>query len=317
MVADLRIYHVPVLLNEVMDAIRPRAGGRYIDATLGEGGYSEAIVAAHGEALGMDADPAMMPIAAQRLDHFSSLSYTFVQANFSSMASVANSLGFEEVDGIVMDLGLSSRQLQAEARGFTFHGDQPLDMRFDPSQEISAYDLVNDLPEEELADLFRTFGEEDARSARGIARSIVSSRPVRTTKELTEAVTAAIGKRSAARIHPATKVFMSLRIAVNAELQALESALPQALGLLKPGGRLVVVAYHSLEDRIVKQFLQRESKQCICPPRQLVCTCGHEMQVRRLNRSVTTPSLDEIAHNPASRSAKLRAAERVTADSQI
>ena len=317
MVADLRIYHVPVLLNEVMDSLHPRTGGQYIDATLGEGGYSEAILAAGGEILGLDADAAVTPIAARRFDRFSSSSYTLVQSNFSFMTSVAESLGFEHVDGIVMDLGLSSRQLQAEARGFSFHGDQPLDMRYDPSQEVSAYDLINDLPEEELTDLFRTFGEEDARSARSIARSIVSSRPIQSTKELTEAVTAAIGKRSAARIHPATKVFMSLRITVNAELQALELALPQALGLLKPGGRLVVVSYHSLEDRIVKQFIQRESKQCICPPRQIVCTCEHQMQIRRLSRGVTTPSLNEISRNPASRSAKLRAAERLAADTRV
>ena len=313
MVANLRIYHVPVLLEEVMDVLRPSSHGRYIDATHGEGGYAEAILAAGGEILGIDADPEMAPIAARRLDEHAPSSYRLVQSNFSSMATVADAFGFEEVDGIVMDLGLSSRQLQAESRGFTFHGDQPLDMRMDPSLEVSAHDLANDLPEEELTDLFRTLGEEDARTARAIARSVVSNRPIHTTKSLTEAVTAAIGERSAARIHPATKVFMSLRIAVNAELQALESALPQALGLLRPGGRLVVVSYHSLEDRIVKQFLQQESKQCICPPRQLVCVCGHEAQVRRLNRSVTTPSLDEIARNPASRSAKLRAAERIAA----
>jgi 16S rRNA (cytosine1402-N4)-methyltransferase len=317
MVADLRIYHTPVLLNEVITALRPHAGGRYIDATLGEGGYSEAILSNGGEILGIDADSGVAPIAARRLDRFSSSSYTLVQSNFSLMRSVAESLNFEDVDGIVMDLGLSSRQLQAETRGFTFHGDQPLDMRFDASQEITAYDLVNDLPEEELTDLFRSFGEEDARSARAIARSIVSSRPIRTTKDLTKAVSAATGKRSAARLHPATKVFMSLRIAVNAELQALESALPQALGLLRPGGRLVVVSYHSLEDRIVKQFIQRESKQCICPPRQLVCTCGHEIQLRRLRRGITTPSVDEIGRNPASRSAKLRAAERLATGSQV
>ncbi len=311
MVANLRVYHVPVLLNEVVDALRPRAGGRYIDATHGEGGYSEAILAAGGEVLGIDADPEMAPIAARRFDEYRSSSYTLVQSNFASMAAIGESLDFDEVDGIVLDLGLSSRQLQVESRGFTFHGDQPLDMRMDPSQDVSADDLVNDLPEEELTDLFRTLGEEDARSARAIARSIVTNRPIHTTKSLTEAVTAAIGQRSAARIHPATKVFMSLRIAVNAELQALESALPQTLELLRPGGRVVVVSYHSLEDRIVKQFLQRESKQCICPPRQLTCTCGHQAQIRRLNRSVMTPSLDEIARNPASRSAKLRAAERI------
>ena len=313
MVANVQIYHVPVLLDEVVRVLRPASGGRYIDATHGEGGYSEALLAARGEVLGIDADPEMAPVAARRLDAYSSSSYRLVQANFSSMATVADALSFENVDGVVMDLGLSSRQLQAESRGFTFHGDQPLDMRMDPSQEVSASDLVNDLPEEELTDLFRTLGEEDARSARAIARSVIAERPIHTTKTLTEAVTAAIGERSAARIHPATRVFMSLRIAVNAELQALESALPQALGLLRPGGRLVVVSYHSLEDRIVKRFFQRESKQCICPPRQLVCRCGHTAQVRRLDRSVTTPSLDEIARNPASRSAKLRAAERIAA----
>ncbi|MDA1097245.1 MAG: 16S rRNA (cytosine(1402)-N(4))-methyltransferase RsmH [Chloroflexi bacterium] len=311
MVADLHIYHMPVLVDEAISALQPHPGGKYIDGTLGEGGFAEALVSLGGDVLGLDADPEVFPIASRRLEQRSG-TFSLVQANFADLVSVATTLGFRPVDGIILDLGLSSRQLQAEQRGFTFQGEQPLDMRFDPAQEVTAADLVNELPEEELVDLFRTYGEEDTRSARAIARSIIASRPLRTTRDLSQAVQDAVGQRSAARINPATKVFMSLRITVNAELQALETALPQALELLAPGGRLVVISYHSLEDRIVKRFAQEESRNCICPPRQPVCNCGHIARVRAVGRRSVTPSLDEITRNPASRSARLRAVERVS-----
>lgn len=310
MVADTHIYHVPALLKEVLAFFEPLEGRNYIDCTLGEGGVTQAIVNAGGRALGLEADPEMLPVAARRLETAAG-NYTLAQANFASLKEVADNLGFRPVHGIIIDLGLSSRQLQAEQRGFTFQQEQPLDMRYDPRQEVTAADMVNDLPEEELIDLFMTFAEEDRWSARTIARTIISRRPIYTTRELVESVELAVGRRSAARIHPATKVFMGLRIAVNADLQALESALPQALDLLEPNGRLLVIGYQSLEDRIVKRFLQHEAKDCICPPVQPVCTCGHTASIRLLRRGVITASVDEISRNPASRSARLRVAERL------
>ncbi|MBI4236369.1 MAG: 16S rRNA (cytosine(1402)-N(4))-methyltransferase RsmH [Chloroflexi bacterium] len=310
MVADLIIYHTPVLLSEVLEALQVQPGGRFIDCTLGEGGAAEALVAAGAHLLGLEADPEMIPVAARRLERTGG-TYALVQANFACLAAVARAQGFYPAQGVLVDLGLSSRQLQAEERGFTFQQDQVLDMRYDPRQDVTAADLVNDLPEEEMADLFYTYGEEDRWSSQAIARSILHRRPLRTTWDLVQAVEGAVGQRSADRIHPATKVFMSLRLVINAELQALESVLPQAVELLAPGGRLVVIAYMSLESRVVKQFFQRESRDCLCPPQQPVCTCHHKATLRLLHRGVVTPSVAEIASNPASRSAHLRVIERL------
>ena len=242
--------------------------GKYIDCTLGEGSVTEALLSSGAQVLGMDADPEMLSSAARRLGDMPDASYTLVQANFASLKEVACANGFTQAQGIIMDVGLSSRQLQAIRRGFTFQNDQPLDMRYDPRQDVTAADLVNDLPEQELIDLLRTYGEEDTWSARSIARTIMGRRPLHTTRELVECIELAVGQRSAARIHPATKAFMALRLVVNADLQALELALPQALELLAPGGRLAVIGYQSLEDRIIKRFLHQEAKDCLCPPTQ-------------------------------------------------
>ena len=313
MVANAHIYHVPALLDEVINTLQPQVGRRYIDCTLGEGSVTEAILSAGAQVLGIDADPEMVAAATRRLASGPNTAYTLAQANFASLKEVAYANGFEKVDGIIMDIGLSSRQLQAIKRGFTFQSDQPLDMRYDPRQEVTAADLVNDLPEQELTDLFRTYGDEDPWSARSIARTIIGRRPLQSTRELVECIDLAVGQRSAARIHPATKVFMALRIVVNADLQALESALPQALELLAPGGRLAVIGYQSLEDRIIKRFLQQEARDCLCPPAQPVCTCDHTASLKLLRRQGITPSLAEISRNPAGRSARLRIAERIAA----
>ena len=313
MVANAHIYHVPALLDEVIETLQPQVGRRYIDCTLGEGSVTEALLSSGAQVLGIDADPEMVATAARRLASAPNATYTLVQANFASLKEVACAKGFEKVDGIIMDVGLSSRQLQAVRRGFTFQSDQPLDMRYDPRQEVTAADLVNDLPEQELTDLFRTYGDEDPWSARSIARTIIGRRPLQSTRELVECIDLAVGQRSAARIHPATKAFMALRIVVNADLQALESALPQALELLAPGGRLAVIGYQSLEDRIIKRFLQQEAKDCLCPPAQPVCTCDHTASLKLLRRQGITPSLAEISRNPAGRSARLRIAERIAA----
>ena len=313
MVANSHIYHVPALLDEVIETLQPHAGGKYIDCTLGEGSVTEALLSAGGHVLGIDADPEMLSSAARRLADLPNARYTLAQANFASLKDVAEAHGFTQAQGIVLDVGLSSRQLQAIRRGFTFQDDQPLDMRYDPRQDVTAADLVNDLPEQELIDLLRTYGEEDAWSARTIAKTIMGRRPLSTTRELVECIELAVGQRSASRIHPATKAFMALRIVVNADLQALESALPQALELLAPGGRLAVIGYQSLEDRLIKRFLHQEAKDCLCPPAQLMCTCEHTAQVKLLRRQGITPSIAEIARNPASRSARLRIAERIAA----
>ena len=313
MVASSHIYHVPALLDEVVETFQPHAGGKFIDCTLGEGSVTEALLSSGAQVLGMDADPEMLSSAARRLGDMPNASYTLVQANFASLKEVACANGFTQAQGIIMDVGLSSRQLQAIRRGFTFQNDQPLDMRYDSRQDVTAADLVNDLPEQELIDLLRTYGEEDTWSARSIARTIMGRRPLHTTRELVECIELAVGQRSAARIHPATKAFMALRIVVNADLQALESALPQALELLAPGGRLAVIGYQSLEDRIIKRFLHQEAKGCLCPPTQPVCSCGHTATVKLLRRQGITPTIAEISRNPASRSARLRIAERIAA----
>jgi 16S rRNA (cytosine1402-N4)-methyltransferase len=231
-------------------------------------------------------------------------------ANFRQIDAVAPGLGFEEVDGILMDLGLSSRQLGQSSRGFSFSQDGPLDMRFDPGRGRSAADLVNHLPEAELADLFWRFGEE--RHSRRIARAIVAARPLTTTGQLADVVSRTVGRRE--KIHPATRIFQALRIAVNHELEALSEALPQARDLLRPGGRIAVIAFHSLEDRLVKHFFLEEARDCLCPPEAVVCVCQHKATLRVLTRRPIRPTDEERAANPPSRSARLRVAERLSQD---
>ncbi len=312
MVAETRIFHTPALLKEVIGFMEPSKGKKYIDCTLGEGGLSEAITLKGGSVLALEADPQMLPVAAQRLKGTGSdAEYKLVQGNFSALRDIAKHEKFESVDGIILDLGLSSRQLQFEQRGFTFQQNQPLDMRYDPQQPVTAADILNDMPEEELIDMLITFAEEERWAAKNIAKAIIANRPISTTLDLVESVEIAVGKRTSSRIHPATRVFMGLRIVVNADLQSLELALPQALELLKPGGKLLVIGYQSLEDRIVKQFLKTEATDCICPTIQIECNCNHKASVKLVRKGVVTPSLDEISQNPASRSAKLRIAEKL------
>lgn len=301
--------HVPVLYNEVLDRIQPRPGGRYIDATLGAAGHAAGILTASGpdgELLGLDADPDAISFAGQVLGSFGDRVVLQV-ANFRHLREVALALGFGQVDGILMDLGLSSRQLADAERGFSFNQDGPLDMRMNRSQRETAADLINALPEAELAELLWRYGEE--RHARRIARVIVSSRPVSTTGQLADLVARTVGRRE--KIHPATRTFQALRIAVNDELEALNQALRQARDLLRPQGRLAVIAFHSLEDRLVKRFYQQESRDCLCPPEIPVCICEHRATLKVLTPRPVRPSAEEIARNPRSRSARLRLAERL------
>ena len=290
--------HTPVLAEETIEALAVQPGGRYIDCTLGGGGHAAAILersSPGGQLLGIDADPDAVKLARSRLEAYSG-STMLVNQNFINLKAICNKYHFFPVHGILFDLGLSSLQLNGNDRGFSFRHDAPLDMRLNPRQQVTAADIVNTLSEAELARLIKTFGEE-GRSGR-IARYIVQQRPVKTTFELAEIVEQATGGRRG-RIHPATRTFLALRIAVNQELDHLKSALEQAAGLLGLGGRLVVISYHSLEDRIVKQFTHEEAS-------------GENAHLKLINKKVITPSLAEIHFNPRSRSAKLRAAERIT-----
>lgn len=301
--------HVPVLYREVLEAMQPRPGCRYVDATVGAGGHAAGILSASapdGRLLGLDADPEAIRYAQEALGIYSDRVVLQV-ANFRQIGVVAPAFGFGEVDGILMDLGLSSRQLGQTSRGFSFSQDGPLDMRIDPSCGPAAADLVNHLSEAELADLFWRFGEE--RYSRRIARAIVAARPLTTTGQLAEVVSRTVGRRE--KIHPATRVFQALRIVVNDELEALSQALPQARDLLRPGGRMAVIAFHSLEDRLVKRFFLEEVRDCLCAPEAPVCVCQHKATMRVLTRKPIRPADKEIAANPPSRSARLRVAERL------
>jgi 16S rRNA (cytosine1402-N4)-methyltransferase len=257
--------------------------------------------------LGLDNDPEAVAFARQLLQPFGNR-VILETANFHQLKAVAAALAFAPVDGILMDLGISSRQLANGERGFSFSLDGPLDMRMNPGQVKTAADLVNDLPEAELADLLWRLGEE--RQARHVARAIVAARPVATTSQLADLVARAVGRRE--KIHPATRTFQALRIAVNDELAALDKAMHQACHLLRPGGRLAIIAFHSLEDRLVKKFFRREAQDCLCPPEILVCVCEHQATLRVLTTKPIRPTVAEVTRNPRSRSARLRLAERLT-----
>jgi 16S rRNA (cytosine1402-N4)-methyltransferase len=299
------------LLDDVLKIFNPRPGQRFMDGTIGAGGHAEAILQASspdGRLLGLDADPAALRLARERLAPYLGR-FHLENASFTRLAAVAHTHGFAPVDGILLDLGLSSMQLTASERGFSFQSEGPLDMRFDPRSPTTAADLVNRLPQEELADVLYQYGEE--RRSRAIARAIVAARPLHTTQELAGVVARAAGGRDRSKIHPATRTFQALRIAVNDELEALRETLPQAVSLLAPGGRLAVISFHSLEDRIVKNFFLQESKDCLCPPEQLVCTCGHRATLRIITRKPITAGSSETQANPRARSAKLRVAELI------
>lgn len=302
--------HIPVLLREVIENLAIQPGGRYIDCTLGGGGHTQAILESSspgGQVLGIDADPEAIRSVEDRLASYAK-SMLLVNENFINLRDICVKYDFLPVHGILFDLGLSSQQLDEGERGFSFQHDSPLDMRFNPGQKLSAADIVNKFSETRLAEILKVYGEET--NSRQIARKIVRRRPILTSAELAEVVEEAVGGRYG-KIHPATRTFQALRIAVNNEMENLELALNQALGLLGFRGRLVVISYHSLEDRIVKQFMQKESRDCICPPEVLKCSCGHKANLKIITKKIVTPSSCETELNPRSRSAKLRAAERI------
>ena len=301
--------HLSVLYQEIISALCPQSGGRYVDATLGAGGHAAGILEAStpaGTLLGLDVDPQALALAAQRLEPFGSRAI-LVQASYITLAGQVDRLGWKDVQGVVLDLGVSSMQIDNPERGFSFQADGPLDMRFGPQATQTAADLVNRLTENELADLIWRYGEESR--SRRIAHLICQRRPFSDTSTLAEAISRAVGGRKGS-IHPATRTFQALRIAVNQELAALEAVLPQAVNILAPGGRLAVISFHSLEDRIVKQYFRQESQDCLCPPQQPVCTCHHRASLTLVNRHPISASPAEIAANPRSRSAKLRIVEK-------
>jgi 16S rRNA (cytosine1402-N4)-methyltransferase len=308
--------HLPVLYQEIILALRPRGGGFYVDGTLGAGGHAAGILQASspdGRLLGLDVDPAAIALASRRLAAFGAR-VVIHQASYRSLGEHLKALDWPPADGILLDLGASSMQFDDHSRGFSFQQEAPLDMRFDPQQPVSADDLVNTLAEAELAEIIYRYGEE--RKSRQVARAIVKTRPIHTTRQLAEVVARVVnaGRKSSpgkGHIHPATRTFQALRIAVNAELEALEAVLPQAVAVLAPGGRLAVIAFHSLEDRIVKNFFRQESRDCLCPPRQPVCTCGHHAVIRQVTRQPIRPERAEVEHNPRARSARLRVAEKL------
>jgi 16S rRNA (cytosine1402-N4)-methyltransferase len=302
--------HIPVLYQAVLTALNPKPGEHYIDCTLGAAGHAAGILeqsAPDGQLLGLDRDPQAIAIAQQRLADYGERAF-IQQRSFADLDEALKSVGWHTVDGILFDLGLSSMQIDSPERGFSFRYEAPLDMRADPRQELTASHLVNEWPQAELADILARFGEE--RAAKRIAQHIVDHRPIQTTLELADVVERAAGRRRG-RIHPATKTFQALRIAVNQELANLEIGLEKAIQRLAPGGRLVVISFHSLEDRIVKHTMRRESQDCICPPEQPVCTCDHEPRLKLVSRRSIRAEADEIEANPRARSASLRVAERI------
>jgi 16S rRNA (cytosine1402-N4)-methyltransferase len=308
--------HQPVLYKEIIHAIGPRRGGLYVDGTLGAGGHAWGILEASSpdsRLLGLDVDPQALRLAQEKLAPFGER-VTVVQASYTTLAEQLKALGWQAVDGILLDLGVSSMQLDTPERGFSFLADAALDMRFDPRNPRTAADLVNELPERELADLIFKYGEE--RNARQVARAIIRARPLSSTRQLAEVV-ARVTSGGSSGIHPATRTFQALRIAVNEELEKLEAVLPLAVSALRlatvghPAGRLAVIAFHSLEDRLVKQYFRREGRDCLCPPRQPICTCGHKAILRELTRQPIRPQEEETRQNPRARSARLRIVERL------
>jgi 16S rRNA (cytosine1402-N4)-methyltransferase len=307
------VEHEPVLVAEAVDVLAPAldSGGTFVDATLGRAGHARAVLAAAPRArlVGIDRDPVALEKSRANLGEFTDRT-RLVRSDFKEIASVLERLGDEEIRGVLFDLGVSSPQLDDPARGFGFRTEGPLDMRMDPDQRLTAADVVNTYDVPRLTSLIRRYGEE--RFASRISRSIERARPIENTTELAEIVKEAIPAATRRTgPHPARRTFQAIRIEVNGELSALEDALPAANDALQPGGRLAVISYHSLEDRIVKRFFADEARGCTCPPEFPVCRCDAHARVRVLTRRPIRPPGDELQHNPRASSAKLRAAERL------
>jgi len=310
----MKFEHEPVLLKEALDYLDPKSNENFIDCTLGGGGHAKEILertSPKGKLLGIDLDPQAISASQNNLQGFKSR-ITLVNDNYKNLKQIIYDTGFNKINGILLDLGLSSYELQDSARGFSFKGSAFLDMRFGRAGKTAA-DIINNYKAEDLIKIFKEYGEE--RYAKQIAQEIVIERKnnkITQTNQLVSLIDKVYqNKPKPRKIHPATKVFQALRIEVNDELNNLKQVLPQALTVLEKGGRLAVISFHSLEDRIVKEFFKREAKECLCPPQVPVCVCGHQAQLKILTKKAIKPSIAEIESNPRSRSAKLRAALKI------
>lgn len=302
--------HLSVMVQETLQALAPVEGGSFIDCNVGEGGHTEAILSSvrSSRVLGIDLDYDALARASERLSAWSG-QLTLYHGNFADLYGIANFYHHLPVSGVLFDLGLSSVQLDTPDRGFSFRHEGDLDMRFDQNAGISAHEIVNRWPGERLESIIYELGEEP-RAGR-VARSIVRNRPIDTTVELANVVIRALNWPTYSRIHPATRTFQAIRMAVNEEKENLERGLDDAVQALKPGGRLVVISYHSIEDRIVKNFIRRSSASCICPTSIPECVCDSTPTLTPINKRVIRPSISEIRENPRARSARMRAAERI------
>lgn len=302
--------HRPVLLQEIIHALRPISTGVYVDGTVGAGGHAAGILAASvpdGKLLGLDVDTNAIELAKQRLSQFGDR-VTLMHASYVTIQQQIESLGWGKVDGILLDLGASSMQFDYPGRGFSFQSEGPLDMRFDTTGKVKASDLVNELSEPELADLISRYGEE--RHAKRAAKAIVRARPLSTTLELSKVLEQTL-KRKSGGIHPATRTFQALRIAVNSELEAIEAVLPELMKALNSGGRLAIIAFHSLEDRLIKRFFRHESSSYIPQPDDAPSTPERKASIKEITRRPIRASVEEIDQNPRARSARLRVVEKI------
>jgi len=302
--------HIPVLTKEVVTALNLKAGGTYIDCTLGEGGHTHQILKSTDlpiHILGFEIDSSAIKSATETLQDYRN-QVTIVKASYTDLVKESAELGVIKVEGVVFDLGLSSLQLGGSDRGFSFRSDSPLDMRFDQSQGLDAWQVVNFSTEQELAAVLRDLGEEPY--ARRISKSIIKSRPINTTKQLARLIVQSSGRRIG-KIHPATRSFQAIRMKVNNELTNIRKGLDQATSMLSSEGRLVVISYHSIEDRVVKTYMSEASKNCICDPRIIECVCEHKAYLKSVNKKIVKPKDNEVEVNPRSRSARLRVAEKL------
>lgn len=302
--------HKPVLYKEIIHALQPRSGGRYVDGTLGAGGHARGILEAcspDGLLLGLDVDPQALALARETLAPYEKR-IRLVQASHITLSEQLTAAKWDAIDGIILDLGASSMQFDNAERGFSFMQDGPLDMRFGPQALMSAEEIINTFEERELADIIYRYGED--RDSRKIAKAIVASRPLHTTRELVAVIEKASPRRGD-KLHPATQTFQALRIAVNDELAAVEKTLPQAVAALRSGGRCAIISFHSLEDRIVKEYFREQSKELINPPYEQIYEVERKAIVELVNKKPILPSVEEIQENPRARSSKLRVIEKL------
>ena len=301
--------HKPVLYKEIIHALQPKNSGCYVDGTVGAGGHARGVLEAcapAGRLLGLDLDPQALSLARETLAPYGKR-VVLAQASYVSLPDVIRDIGWDLVDGILLDLGVSSMQLDTPERGFSIQHEAPLDMRFNTNFGLSAAQLINSMPEADLAELLFKYGEEPR--AKGMAKMIVQARPIATTTQLAEIAKRAYPGHS--RIHPATRTFQALRIVVNDELNALENVLPKAIAALRPGGRLAVISFHSLEDRIVKDFIRQESKDKVNPPYEHIYEVEHKAALKEITKKPITPDEEAVKDNSRARSAKLRVAEKI------